>query len=132
MRHLKRVRKLGRESAHRKALMRNLVTSLIMNERLTTTDAKAKELRRYADRMITLGKKQSVAARRRARAMVRTDVALARLFNELAPRFTDRAGGYTRVVKIGNRRGDAAPISLIEFTERGGAAVAGEQGADKD
>ena len=117
MRHQKSGRKLGRESAHRKALMRNMVTSLIMHGRIKTTDAKAKELRRHADRMVTLGKSQTVSARRRARRFVRTDAALRRLFDEIAPRFATRAGGYTRIVKIGSRRGDAAPVSLIEFTE---------------
>ncbi len=117
MRHLKAGRKLNRSSSHRKAMMRNLVTSLIVHGRVMTTDAKAKEVRRYAERMITLGKKQSLAARRRARAYVRTDAAVGRLFNEIAPGFAERNGGYTRIIKIGRRRGDAAPVSLIELVE---------------
>ncbi|MFQ5478505.1 MAG: 50S ribosomal protein L17 [Candidatus Binatia bacterium] len=122
MRHLKSGRKLGRTSAHRRAMMRNMVTSLIHEGRITTTDAKAKELRRWADRMVTLGKLQTVAARRRARRFVRTDAALARLFNEVAPRFSSRPGGYTRIIKLGRRQGDCAPLSLVEFTEQGVSA----------
>jgi len=117
MRHYKVGRKFGRESAHRTAMFRNMVTSLIMHGRLTTTDAKAKELRRYADRMITLGKQQTVAARRRARRFMRTDASVSRLFAEVAPKFSGRAGGYTRIVKIARRRGDNAPMSVIELTE---------------
>jgi large subunit ribosomal protein L17 len=97
--------------------MRNMVTSLIMEGRIVTTDAKAKELRRHADRMITLGKAQTLAARRRARSFVQTDVALKKLFDEVAPRFSSRNGGYTRIIKVGLRRGDAAPTSIIELTE---------------
>ena len=93
MRHLNTGRKLSRNSEHRHAMFRNMVTSLILHGRIRTTDAKAKELRRYADRMITLGKQQTIAARRRARRYIRTDEALARLFNELAPLFAQRAGG---------------------------------------
>jgi large subunit ribosomal protein L17 len=98
-------------------MFRNMVTSLILEGRITTTSAKAKELRRYADRMITLGKQQTLAARRRAARFVRTDAALARLFGELAPLFAQRAGGYTRIIKIGQRRGDAAPLAMVELTE---------------
>ena len=116
MRHLNAGRKLNRTSAHRKALMKNLVLSLIQYGRLKTTDAKAKELRRYADRMVTLGKRGDLAARRLAFAFMQSRTAVKKLFDEIAPRFTDRAGGYTRVVKFGVRRGDAAPLSIIEFT----------------
>jgi large subunit ribosomal protein L17 len=131
MRHLKAGRKLGRSSSHRKAMLRNMVTSLIEHGKITTTDAKAKEVRRYAERMITLGKQQTIAARRRARRFVRTDAALARLFGEIAPRFASRPGGYTRIIKLGVRRGDAAPISMIELTEPLGAAGAqGESGGE--
>ncbi|RMD84264.1 MAG: 50S ribosomal protein L17 [Candidatus Dadabacteria bacterium] len=117
MRHRKTGRKLGRNSAHRRAMFRNMVTSLIMHGRVTTTDAKAKELRRWADRVVTLGKKQTLAARRRARRIVRTDAALRRLFDEIAPRFANRPGEYTRIVKVQRRRGDAAPLSVVEFVE---------------
>ena len=116
MRHLNQGRKLNRTSAHRKALFRNLVLSLVRHERLKTTDAKAKELRRYADRMVTLGKRGDLAARRLAYNFMQSRDAVKKLFDEIAPRFMDRAGGYTRVVKFGMRRGDAAPLSIIEFT----------------
>ena len=118
MRHLNSGRKLSRNSSHRHALMRNMVTSLIEHGRIRTTDAKAKEVRRWADRMVTLGKQQTIAARRRARAFVQTDAAVTKLFSEVAPRFANRAGGYTRIIKIGQRAGDAAPISILEFTEQ--------------
>ena len=118
MRHLNSGRKLSRSSSHRKAMLRNMVTSIIMHERIQTTDAKAKELRRWVDRMITLGKKQTIAARRRARAYIRTDEAVSKLFAEVAPRFASRAGGYTRIIKVGQRHGDAAPMSIVELTER--------------
>jgi large subunit ribosomal protein L17 len=116
MRHLNAGRKLNRTSAHRKALMKNLVLSLIHYGRLKTTDAKAKELRRWADRMVTLGKRGDLAARRRAYAFIGSHTAVKKLFDEIAPRFMERPGGYTRVIKYGVRRGDAAPISIIEFT----------------
>ncbi|MBI4515029.1 MAG: 50S ribosomal protein L17 [Deltaproteobacteria bacterium] len=118
MRHLNSGRKLNRTSAHRKALFRNLVTSLIEHESVRTTDAKAKELRSYADRMITLGKRGTLHARRQALAFVRSAAAVRKLFDDLAPRFRERPGGYTRIIKIGMRRGDAAPLSLVELTER--------------
>jgi large subunit ribosomal protein L17 len=116
MRHLNQGRKLNRTSAHRKALFKNLVLALIRHGRIRTTDAKAKELRRVADRMVTLGKQNDLAARRHVFALVQSHEAVQKLFNEIAPRFTDRNGGYTRVVKFGFRRGDAAPLSIIEFT----------------
>ena len=116
MRHLNQGRKLNRTSAHRKALFKNLVLALIRHERIRTTDAKAKELRRVADRMVTLGKQNDLAARRHVFALVQSHAAVQKLFNEIAPRFKDRNGGYTRVVKFGFRRGDAAPLSIIEFT----------------
>lgn len=118
MRHLNSGRQLSRNSSHRHALMRNMVTSLLLHGRIRTTDAKAKEVRRWADRMITLGKKQTIAARRRARAFVRTDEAVSKLFSDVAPRFATRAGGYTRIIKIGRRPGDNAPISILELTEQ--------------
>lgn len=116
MRHLNRGRKLSRTSAHRKALFKNLVLSLIKHERIRTTDAKAKDLRHFADRMVTLGKRGDLAARRRAYDFMQSHQAVKKLFDEIAPRFKDRNGGYTRVVKYGFRRGDAAPLSIIEFT----------------
>lgn len=123
MRHLKDGRKLNRTGAHRNALFRNMVTSLLWYEHLHTTDAKAKELRRFADRMITLGKRGTLHARRQALAFVRSRRVVRKLFDEIAPRFRERSGGYTRIVKIGPRRGDAAPMSLIELTQRGDRAL---------
>ena len=116
MRHLNAGRKLNRTSAHRKALFKNMVLALIRHERITTTDPKAKELRRVADRMVTLGKQGDLAARRRAFAALQSHEAVKKLFDEIAPRFKERSGGYTRVIKFGHRRGDAAMLSVIEFT----------------
>ena len=101
-------------------MLRNLTTALIERGQVTTTDAKAKELRRFADRMITLGKRRSIAARRRARRFIMTDGALRMLFDEVAPRFEARQGGYTRIIKLGKRKGDCAPLSIVELTERAG------------
>jgi large subunit ribosomal protein L17 len=117
MRHLKTGRKLNRTAAHRRALLRNLLKALIQREQIQTTDAKAKELRRWADRIVTLGKKNTLHARRLAYAQLGSRVLVSRLFDDIAPRFENRAGGYTRIIKLGPRRGDAAPLSLIEFTE---------------
>ena len=124
MRHLKSGRKLNRTSSHRWALMRNLITSLLRDEKIHTTDPKAKELRRWADRVITLGKQGSLHARRQALGIVQDKAVVRKLFDTLAPRFKERPGGYTRIIKIGLRRGDAAPISLIELV--GGADGASE------
>jgi large subunit ribosomal protein L17 len=118
MRHRNAGRKLGRTSAHRRALLRNLVTSLLEHEQIETTDAKAKELRRVAERMITLGKRGGLHARRRALRVVRSRTVAAKLFEELAERYRDRPGGYTRVLKLGARVGDAAPVSMIELVDR--------------
>lgn len=100
-------------------MFKNMVTSLITHERLQTTDAKAKELRRLADKMITLGKRGDLHARRRAARLIGDKDALAKLFSELGPRYQDRAGGYTRIIKVGRRQGDDAPISLIELVDSG-------------
>jgi large subunit ribosomal protein L17 len=118
MRHRVAGVKLGRSPAHRRALFRNLVTALMEREVLRTTDAKAKELRRWADRMITLGKQGTLHARRRAATVIARQSVLKKLFDEIAPRYKARSGGYTRVVKLGPRHGDAAPISLVELVER--------------
>jgi large subunit ribosomal protein L17 len=124
MRHLKAGRKLNRSGAHRRALFRNMVTSLLLHERVQTTDAKAKELRRWADRMVTLGKRGTLHARRQAMAFVRSRRVVKKLFEEIAPRFQSRPGGYTRVVKLASvRHGDAAPLAIVELTERGDRAV---------
>ncbi len=115
MRHLKKGRKLNRSPSHRHAMFRNMATALLRHDRITTTDAKAKELRHWTDWLITLGKDGSLHARRRALAFVQDKAVVARLFRELGPRFQDRHGGYTRIVKVGRRRGDSAPLSIIEL-----------------
>jgi large subunit ribosomal protein L17 len=114
-------RKLGRTTDHKEAMLKNLVTSLIIHERLTTTEAKAKELRRIADRMVTLGKKGDIAAIRRAARTIRSKEALGKLFKDLAPLFAARNGGYTRIIKYKNRHGDNAPMAIIEWTESAAA-----------
>ena len=125
MRHRVAGKKLGRSPAHRRALLRNLVTELLEHEAVRTTDAKAKELKRWGDRMITLGKDGTLHARRRAAALVRRNSVVRKLFAELAPRYTSRAGGYVRVVKLGVRLGDAASMSLVELVDRPGSGTDG-------
>ena len=122
MRHLKSGKKLNRNSSHRWALMRNLITALLRNEKIQTTDAKAKELRRWADRVITLGKEGTLHARRRALGIVQDKAVVKKLFDVIAPRFGNRAGGYTSIVKVGWRRGDAAPLSLIQLVAQADSA----------
>ncbi len=119
MRHLKSGRKLSRTSSHRRALIRNLITSLLRDEKIQTTDPKAKELRRWADRVITLGKAGTLHARRRALGIVQDKAVVKKLFDTIAPRFKDRPGGYTRILKIGIRHGDAAPLSVVELVGQG-------------
>jgi large subunit ribosomal protein L17 len=131
MRHLKSGRKLSRSSSHRWALMRNLITSLLREEKIRTTEPKAKELRRWADRVITLGKQGSLHARRQALGIVQDKSVVRKLFDTIAPRFKDRPGGYTRIIKIGWRRGDAAPVSLIELVGGDGAQGEGSSGGQK-
>ncbi|MBW2427300.1 MAG: 50S ribosomal protein L17 [Deltaproteobacteria bacterium] len=118
MNHRKTGRKLGRTSAHRKALFRNMVTSLFEHEQIRTTDAKAKELRGVAERMITLGKRGTLHARRQALRTIRSKEVTSKVFGELAERYRDRPGGYTRVIKLGQRAGDAAPMAIIELVDR--------------
>jgi len=122
MRHQKAGRKLNKNGSHRKALFRNMVTSLLDREQIQTTDAKAKELRGLADRMITLGKRGDLHARRQALSVIRDKAVAAKLFGELADRYRDRPGGYTRVIKLGHRAGDAAPQAMIELVDREVAA----------
>jgi large subunit ribosomal protein L17 len=117
MRHLKQGRKLGRTSAHRKALLRNLATALFEHERITTTEPKAKELRRVADRLVTLGKRGDLHARRQALQVVRSTDIVRKLFDDIAPRFAERRGGYTRVLRLGYRAGDAAAMAIIELVD---------------
>ncbi len=115
MRHRKAGLKLNRTSSHRKAMFRNMVTSLFKYEHIRTTDAKAKELRRWADHLITLAKRGDLHARRQALSIIREKNIVTKLFNEAAERFNSRQGGFTRIVKLGRRQGDAAPISLVEL-----------------
>src|SRR4026209_806474 len=115
MRHLKAGRQLSRNSAHRWALMRNLITALLREEKIQTTDPKAKELRRWVDRVITLGKEGTLHARRQALAIIQDKTVVHKLFETIATRFQNRPEGYTRIIKIGRRHGDAAPVSLIEL-----------------
>jgi large subunit ribosomal protein L17 len=117
MRHLKQGRKLGRTTAHRKALLRNLATALLEHERIITTEPKAKELRRVADKLVTLGKRGNLHARRQALQTVRNHSVVQKLFNEIAPRFAERQGGYTRVLHLGYRPGDAAAMAVIELVD---------------
>lgn len=125
-------RKLGRTSSQRKAMLRDLTSDLIINERIVTTEARAKEVRSLADKMVTLAKRGDLHARRQAAAFVRNELAivqetedevvvqtvLQKLFDDLAPRFAERNGGYTRIMKMGPRRGDAAPMVVLEFVDK--------------
>lgn len=121
MRHRKSGRKLNRNSSHRNAMFRNMVTSLFKHDRIRTTDAKAKELRSLADRLVTLAKRGDLHARRQALSIIREKDVVHKLFEEAGERFGESAGGYTRIVKIGRRPGDAAPLSIIELvTPEGG------------
>lgn len=115
MRHRIGTAKLGRTSAHRKAMLRNMVTSLFREERVETTLARAKECRRYAERMITFAKRGDLHARRQAGRMVRDNTVLKKLFEDIGPRFSERRGGYTRILKTGFRAGDNAEMSLLEL-----------------
>ena len=115
MRHRKSGRKFGRSSSHRSAMLRNMVTSLLEHERIRTTDAKAKDLRRVAEKMITLGKKGTLHHRRQALTFLFDEKVVKKLFDELAPRFEDRPGGYTRLTKLGPRKGDNAPMVKLEL-----------------
>ena len=117
MRHKIAGRKLGRSSAHRKALFRNLVTDLLNHEKITSTEAKAKEIRGLAEKMITLGKKGGLTSRRQALAFIIDEKIAAKVFDELAPRYAERPGGYTGLIKLGPRPGDGAPMARIELVE---------------
>ena len=131
MRHLKAGRKFGRTSAHRKALFRNLVGALIERERISTTLAKAKELRGKVERTITLGKKGTLHARRQAFKLAPQKEAVQKVFGSLADRYANRPGGYTRIIKIGPRRGDNAPMAFIELVDREGETPAPKKETQK-
>jgi len=132
MRHRVAGTKLGRSPAHRRALLRNLVTELLDHEVVRTTTAKAKELRRWGDRMITLGKRGTLHARRQAASVLQSAPVVQKLFGELAGRYGGRAGGYTRVVKLGTRPGDAAEMAVVELVDRPGSGEGGKGGKGGD
>lgn len=144
MRHMKKSRRFGRSPSHRRAMFNNMVTSLFLHERILTTLEKAKELRRLAEKMVTLGKRGTLAARRLAARRLQTtgrkegkqtiseETALRRLFETIAPRFTDRPGGYTRIIRTGHRLGDNAAMAFIELLpEERKAAPKGKKGGKK-
>ncbi len=131
MRHRQSGRQLNRNSSHRKAMFRNMVTSLVEHELIKTTLPKAKELRRYAEPVITLAKNDSVANRRLAFDRLRSKEAVGKLFNELGPRYEGRPGGYLRILKCGFRTGDKAPMAYVELVDRPrGEVEASEDAAD--
>lgn len=115
MRHRKAGRKLGRTASHRKAMLRNMVTSLFEHERIVTTVPKAKEARRVADKMITLAKQGGLHARRQAYSYIQSKNVVAKLFDEIQSQYADRQGGYTRIIRTGTRLGDAAPMAILEL-----------------
>jgi len=117
MRHRMAGKKLGRNSSHRRAMMRNMVTSFFDHEKITTTDARAKELRKLAEKLITLGKRGTLHARRQVMEVIQDKKVVAKLFERLAPRYQDRPGGYTRIIKLGLRDGDKASMVIIELVE---------------
>ena len=124
MRHGKKIAKLGRGASHRKAMLSNMMTSLFANERITTTQTRAKALRRTAEKVITFAKKGDLHARRQVLRVIADKQIVSKLFDELGPRYKSRNGGYTRVVKLGPRRGDGVFMSIIELVDRPGAAAA--------
>ena len=128
MRHRVGGRKLQRTSSHRQALFRNMAAALIKHEQITTTVAKAKELRPYVEKLVTLAKKGGLSNRRLAHARLMDDAQLVKLFDVIAPRYADRNGGYTRIIKAGIRSSDAAPVSIIEFVDRDVSAKGQDSG----
>ena len=126
MRHGKKVAKLGRTASHRKAMLSNMMTSLFANEPITTTQIRAQELKRSAEKMITFAKRGDVHARRQVLRIIADKQVVAKLFDEIGPRYKSRNGGYTRVVKMGPRRGDGAFMSIIELVDRPGASEVSE------
>ena len=132
MRHNKSGRSLGRKPDHRQHMMRNMVTSFLQNERITTTVTRAKELRKLAERMITLGKRGDLHSRRQAMRTIRDPKVVARLFEMIAPRYAERPGGYTRILRLDNRTGDNAPMAIIELVEEGYVASVGNDTDNAD
>ncbi len=131
MRHGCAGRQFGRDSGHRKALLRMLVTALLKNEKIETTAAKAKEIRPLAEKMITLGKRGDLHARRQALSFIHDEAVVTGLFTQIAPRFASRNGGYTRIVPTRNRAGDAAPMAVIELLESQQKEAAATKGSGK-
>jgi large subunit ribosomal protein L17 len=130
MRHGKKIAKLGRMAPHRKAMLSNMMTSLFINERVTTTQTRAKELKRTAERVLTCAKKGDLHARRQVLRVIADKQVVAKLFDELGPRYKSRNGGYTRLIKLGPRRGDGAFMSIVELVDRPGAAAEETQEAE--
>ena len=132
MRHARSGRKLNRTASHRKAMFANMAVALIKHEQIKTTLPKAKDLRRVVDRLITLGKRGGLPARRQALATLRDDAIATKLFDTLGPRYKDRPGGYTRVIRAGFRYGDMAPMALIELVDRDPDAKGQDSGPTMD
>ena len=132
MRHGKKIAKLGRTAPHRKAMLSNMMTSLFINERVTTTQTRAKELKRTAERVLTCAKKGDLHARRQVLRLIADKQVVAKLFDELGPRYKGRNGGYTRVIKLGPRRGDGAFMSIVELVDRPGVAAEEAQPAEAE
>ena len=130
MRHGKKIAKLGRTAPHRKAMLSNMMASLFINERVTTTQTRAKELKRTAERVLTCAKKGDLHARRQVLRVIADKQVVAKLFDELGPRYKGRNGGYTRVIKLGPRRGDGAFMSIVELVDRPGEAAEEAQQAE--
>ena len=131
MRHGKKVAKLGRTASHRKAMLSNMMTSLFVNEKITTTQIRAKELKRNAEKIITFAKRGDLHARRQVLRVIADKQVVAKLFDEIGPRFKSRNGGYTRVIKMGPRRGDGAFMSIIELVDRPGASEISDSKKDE-
>ena len=131
MRHRKKVPKLGRTASHRDAMLRNLATDLLRHEKVRTTLAKAKAVRRVADRMVTLGKRDTLHARRRAARTILDPEVVRKLFDELAPRYAERPGGYTRVLRLATRAGDHAEMAIVEMVEASIAAAPAKESKGK-
>lgn len=110
-------RRLGLRSEHRRSVLRNSVTSLLDKEKITTTETRAKEIKRLTDKMITLGKRGDLHARRQVVSYLTDEAVVGKLFNDIAPRYNERQGGYTRIIKMGNRKGDGAPMAILELVE---------------
>lgn len=123
MRHGKKIAKLGRTAPHRKAMLSNMMASLFINERITTTQTRAKELKRTAERVLTCAKKGDLHARRQVLRVIADKQVVAKLFDELGPRYKSRNGGYTRLIKLGPRRGDGVFMSIVELVDRPRAAA---------